>query len=840
MQELLNARFRAPLRDFYKRRILVWLDEEGGYRDTIAEMTLENAVILTMEQNKMFELRRQIEVDHAEENILLYCPLKFEKPQDNWLLDVFFYSEVFQADYWSQLFEELRITGNREMREYAKSLGKFFESKERKAKLRALRENYTCVQELQTGVFCVQCGVKQFSMDAAVIALLSANDEGKLYSEAIKYAGEDAFWLLMEREYGYIGEKALFLLQNYLLTSAALLHAEQVRIPGLEVSATYASKAYALAAAWYQKDKEGFLNACLHSEESTGMESRLEKLNMEQLLKMGVYPAVDRVLIKRQLEAFAAQNFNTDEASLMLKEREDQLWQEHYNAYHQVIQALIMMNLFERAHHSGFHAGTLAQAWKQYADDWFAMDQYYRDFCSAYEKALNTGIMTLEDALNTAAAAADRLYKNWFLCGVNELWSNLLDQERLEDAVPEHMQQAFFYDKYVATEDVRTFVVISDGLRYEVGKALAEKINGKLTGNAECTPLMATYPTVTAIGMAALLPHRELSMSDEGHILCDGLNTTAGDRHKVLIAKQPESVATTYPVFRQMTKVQRSELVKGKKVVYIYHDTIDQAGETGMTVMSACEAAVAEIMQLMHILTSEQSASRVLITADHGFLYTRMPLDEYDKAGKEQLSGDVIAYKRRYALVRNGEPDKGVLSMPLTNLQHPELTAVFPRGCMRFRMQGAYSPYMHGGISLQELMTPLIQYQGKKAGQKGYQAISKTDILLLGENRLISNNLFSLSFHQTEPCGGKVLPRIVTAHFEDAYGHVISDDHRWTANSLALEKNERVKRISFRLLGNGYDKYADYYLVLSDAEDKTVMQRIPFRINIVFGLEFDF
>jgi len=147
---------------------------------------------------------------------------------------------------------------------------------------------------------------------------------------------------------------------------------------------------------------------------------------------------------------------------------------------------------------------------------------------------------------------------------------------------------------------------------------------------------------------------------------------------------------------------------------------------------------------------------------------------------------------------------------------------------------------MHGGISLQELMTPLIQYQGKKAGQKGYQAISKTDILLLGGNRLISNNLFSLSFHQTEPCGGKVLPRIVTAHFEDAYGHVISDDHRWTANSLALEKNERVKRISFRLLGNGYDKYADYYLVLSDAEDKTVMQRIPFRINIVFGLEFDF
>lgn len=840
MQDLLNARFRAPLRDFYKRRILVWLDEEGGYRDTVAEMTLENAVILTMEENKMFELRRQIEVDHAEDNILLYCPLKFEKPQDNWLLDVFFYSEVFQADFWSQLFDELHITMNREMREYAKSLGKFFESKERKAKLRALRENYTCVQELQTGVFCVQCGVKQFSMDAAVIALLSADDEGKLYGEAIKYAGEDAFWQAMEREYGYTGEKTLAQLQNYLLTAAALLHAQQVQIPGLSINPVYASKAYALAAVWYQKDKEGFLNACLHTEEANGMERRLEKLSMEQLLKLGVYPAVDRVLIRQQLDAFAAQNFNTDEAGFMLKEREDQLWQERYEAYRQVIQALIMMNLFERAHRGGFHAGTLSQAWKQYADNWYAMDMYYRDFCSAYEKALNSGIMALEDALNTAANAADRLYKNWFLCGVNELWSNLLDQEQLESAVPNHLQQAMFYDRYVAAEDVRTFVVISDGLRYEVGKTLAEKINGKMTGNAECTSLMATYPTVTAIGMASLLPHRELFLNEEGQILCDGMNTVASERHQVLSVRQPESAVITYTTFRQMTKAQRSELVKGKKVVYIYHDTIDQAGETGMTVMSACEAALAELMQLMQILTSEQSASRVFITADHGFLYTRLPLDEYEKAGKEQLSGDVIAYKRRYGLIRDGKLTNGVLSMPLTNLQRPELTAVFPRGVMRFKMQGAYNPYMHGGVSLQELMTPLIQYQSKKVGQKGYQAITKTEILLLGENRTISNNLFSLNFHQTEPCGGKILPRVVVAHFEDAHGKIISDEHRWTANSIAQEKNERVKRVSFRLLGNGYDKYSDYYLVLSDAEDKTVMQKIPFRINIVFGLEFDF
>ena len=310
MQDLLNARFRAPMQDFYKRRILVWLDEEGGYRDTVAEMQLENAVILTMEENRMFELRRQIEVDYAEENILLYCPLKFEKPQDNWLLDVFLYSEVFQADYWSQLFDEEHIINSPEMREYAKKISKFFESKERKAKLRALRESYASVQELHTGVLCVQCGVKQFSVDSAVIALFETDDEGKLYGEAVKYIGEEAFWQTIENRYGYTAEKTLAQLLNHLLATAMLLHAEQIQIPGMELNGAYASKAYALVSEWCQKDSETLLNACLRSEEAVGMERRLDKLSTDRLLKMGVYPAVDRILINRMLIAFAERNFN--------------------------------------------------------------------------------------------------------------------------------------------------------------------------------------------------------------------------------------------------------------------------------------------------------------------------------------------------------------------------------------------------------------------------------------------------------------------------------------------------------------------------------------------------
>ena len=158
MKETLNARFRAPLKEFYRRRILVWRDEAGEFAETVKELQLDNARVLTMEKDGMFQLRRQIEVDYAEENLLIYCPLTFEKPQDNWLLDVFLYSEEFRADYWSLVFDEIGVENSRETREYARSVSAFFGSKERRQRLRGLRSHYANVRELQTGIFAVLSG----------------------------------------------------------------------------------------------------------------------------------------------------------------------------------------------------------------------------------------------------------------------------------------------------------------------------------------------------------------------------------------------------------------------------------------------------------------------------------------------------------------------------------------------------------------------------------------------------------------------------------------------------------------------------------------------------------
>ena len=147
---------------------------------------------------------------------------------------------------------------------------------------------------------------------------------------------------------------------------------------------------------------------------------------------------------------------------------------------------------------------------------------------------------------------------------------------------------------------------------------------------------------------------------------------------------------------------------------------------------------------------------------------------------------------------------------------------------------------MHGGLSLQELVVPLIAYRNRKAGQKGYRAITKADIVLLGENRTISNGIFTLVFYQQKACGGKVQPRTVNARFVDRRGQPVSDSHRIIGDSTAAENNDRTTRVTFRLLGSNYDKNERYDLVLTDEDDRTELARVPFTIDIVFGMDFDF
>ena len=102
-----------------------------------------------------------------------------------------------------------------------------------------------------------------------------------------------------------------------------------------------------------------------------------------------------------------------------------------------------------------------------------------------------------------------------------------------------------------------------------------------------------------------------------------------------------------------MKRAERRELVSGKEVVYVYHNTIDAIGDKAATenkVFEACEDAIMEISNIIRIIVNDMQGTDIFITSDHGFLYTYSPLTEGDKISKSAFTGKVYEVGRRYAL----------------------------------------------------------------------------------------------------------------------------------------------------------------------------------------------
>ncbi|MEN1968323.1 PglZ domain-containing protein [Lentibacillus sp. N15] len=87
-------------------------------------------------------------------------------------------------------------------------------------------------------------------------------------------------------------------------------------------------------------------------------------------------------------------------------------------------------------------------------------------------------------------------------------------------------------------------------------------------------------------------------------------------------------------IFGGSSGVELRQTIQGKKVIYIYHNTIDARGDnadTEMEVFQAVEEAMDDILALVNRLVNTVSAANMLITADHGFIYQR---DRVEKSQK--------------------------------------------------------------------------------------------------------------------------------------------------------------------------------------------------------------
>ena len=147
------------------------------------------------------------------------------------------------------------------------------------------------------------------------------------------------------------------------------------------------------------------------------------------------------------------------------------------------------------------------------------------------------------------------------------------------------------------------------------------------------------------------------------------------------------------------------------EVVYIYHDAIDSAGHADdARVFPACEEAIVELQGLVRIVANRMNRHHVLITADHGFLYTYSPLRESDKVERRTFADAEVECSRRFAILRAGATCPSLMPMRFIG-DGAGFAAFAPRENIRIRMQGGGLNYVHGGVSLQEMCVPVLSWR---------------------------------------------------------------------------------------------------------------------------------
>ena len=263
---------------------------------------------------------------------------------------------------------------------------------------------------------------------------------------------------------------------------------------------------------------------------------------------------------------------DVDTITNTVEKRRTCVWYEPFENFYDGILQVANMQSFFKEHSAGFHTAEAKSIWKEYTESYYQMDTYYRLFHLSFQKSLETSNILLDDLFKHVVDKVEGLYTHWFLGELGNNWSDVCaDELATYGKVLEVPQQEDFYRSRIQTSDTKVFVIISDAMRYEVAVTMADQLQRETQSKVSISSMQSIFPSTTKFGMAALLPHKELTVevrNDILTVLADGQSTASTYRDKVLKTEESASVALKYNDIIAMKRAERSALVKGIKKLH--------------------------------------------------------------------------------------------------------------------------------------------------------------------------------------------------------------------------------------------------------------------------------
>jgi hypothetical protein len=350
--------------------------------------------------------------------------------------------------------------------------------------------------------------------------------------------------------------------------------------------------------------------------------------------------------------------------------------------------------------------------------------------------------------------------------------------------------------------------------------------------------LVANIPTITTVGMASLLPHNKIEIKDDGSVLVDDKPATnIKMRNDLLVTFNNNSLAITEEDVNSLTTSQLKDLFKGKNLIFIYQNIIDKIGDDNVSegnVFNAVEQCIDSLEKIIRKLGSS-NITNIIITSDHGFIYLDSKIEEHLKIDFP-FDKSKISLNPRYALGDNIQPiASSHYFEKIDNSEIKRNNILIPKNMLRFKStNGASKRFLHGGVSLQELILPLIKIRHTKKQSKrsvDFEMISPT------KNIITSNNP-KFKFLQSEPISKDVLPLKIKVGVYDSNNNLLSSVGLVNFDANSEDINDRTKVLTLKLKPISFDKDKTYRLKFYDEDNEVLIKEYDFKINILISNDF--
>ena len=258
----------------------------------------------------------------------------------------------------------------------------------------------------------------------------------------------------------------------------------------------------------------------------------------------------------------------------------------------------------------------------------------------------------------------------------------------------------------------RVAYFLVDALRYEMGVEVAEELD-QAAEELSVDVAIAELPTITPVGMAALMPQAsaDFSVVDAGGEFAARIGeaklTDWASRWREWKAQVPGVREFQLHRVLEGRTSDLSRATKDAPLVLVRSQEIDTVGESdgGTVARHVMASIVRSIVRAVRKLTTV-GITRFVIAADHGHLFAESKDDDMKM---DAPGGDTLTLHRRCWVGRGGSTPAGTVRISAADLGYDsDLDFVFPRGTGVFKAGGGLT-YHHGGLSLQEIVVPVLR-----------------------------------------------------------------------------------------------------------------------------------